>query len=788
MAEAPKNQAAETGNGGQPIGERIRVRVQQLCANEAVQRWAMLVVVSLVVALLAYSRLLSGGYDYHAGDVATEDVKASRDLLVEDRQSTEVRRQAAAEASPPVYDLNEEALAQGIRRLSAAMERARALEHGRGDPGLAHEERTEFERLLGAPVEADTFRGLRRGRFSPEIEQAVITLASRIMVAGVGRVQHDQPIIIRSVVAGQERQVDDATTVPDLKAARGRVREVAEALALKLPAEQRAAAVQLAEGLITTNLTHSKAETEQRRKLARERVRPVFFQVKKGEMIIREGEKIRPEDLLKLKVEHEGVGVAAPEIIVGMALLLAIFLALTYHLAELHGRKRLASNKDLLFLCASLLCVFLTAKASLFVGQAISHAFPFVTERVAVYATPAAAGAMLVALFLGLRQALFFSLTASVSVAMLVEAQLPAFLYFYIASLVGASCIGRVRERPALVRAGLVIGVANVLVVGALSISGGTYFTLQGLLEAAAGFAGGLAAGLLVIGLTPVVEMAFRYVTDMRLLELTNLDQPLLRELMVASPGTYHHSVVVANMVEAAAESVGANALLAKVSAFYHDLGKTKKPQYFIENQESGVNRHEKLTPSMSALILTSHVKDGVEMATNARLERRIVDIIGQHHGTALISYFFQKAKGLKGDGAVSEAEFRYPGPKPQTKEAGLVMLADAVEAAARTLPDPTSDRIQGLVQRIINNIFCDGQLDESELTLRDLHSIAANFNKILCAMYHQRVEYPEVERAKRPRGEAKGEAEDSERAKPGEDQPGEAEEKDRQNIRRLGL
>jgi putative nucleotidyltransferase with HDIG domain len=231
----------------------------------------------------------------------------------------------------------------------------------------------------------------------------------------------------------------------------------------------------------------------------------------------------------------------------------------------------------------------------------------------------------------------------------------------------------------------------------------------------------------------------------MGLLERASMDQPLLRELTVQAPGTYHHSIIVGNMVEAAAEAIGAKPLLARVSAYYHDIGKIQKPLYFIENQMGGENKHEKLAPSMSSLILIAHIKDGVEMARRARLEEPIVDIIQQHHGTRLISFFYQKALDQKGGdpAAVSMEDFRYPGPKPQTKEAGLVMLADAIEAASRTLIDPTPARIQGLVSRIINQTFADGQLDECELTLKDLNQIAAAFNKILNGIFHHRIEYP---------------------------------------------
>jgi putative nucleotidyltransferase with HDIG domain len=265
------------------------------------------------------------------------------------------------------------------------------------------------------------------------------------------------------------------------------------------------------------------------------------------------------------------------------------------------------------------------------------------------------------------------------------------------------------------------------------------------------GFIGGVLAGVISTGIIPLAEMIFDFTTDMKLLELANLDQPLLRELMVQAPGTYHHSVIVSNMVEATAEAVKANPLLAKVSAYYHDIGKMGKPLYFIENQVGDENRHDKLAPSMSNLILISHVKEGVELAQKHKLGREIIDIIQQHHGKSLINYFYNKAKeqavnrGGK-NSRVKQEDFRYPGPRPQTKEAGLVMLADMVEAAARSLTNPSPARIQGTVQKIINKAFADGQLDDCELTLKDLNEIATGFNKTLGGIFHHRVEYPEVD------------------------------------------
>ncbi|MCD4689220.1 MAG: HDIG domain-containing protein, partial [Desulfuromonadaceae bacterium] len=290
----------------------------------------------------------------------------------------------------------------------------------------------------------------------------------------------------------------------------------------------------------------------------------------------------------------------------------------------------------------------------------------------------------------------------------------------------------------------------------------------QLLYKAGFGLAGGFICALLVTGLVPLAESLFKYTTDIKLLELANMNTPALRELMIQAPGTYHHSIIVGNLAEAAAETISANPLMARVAAYYHDIGKVRKPLYFVENIGAQENRHDKLSPSMSALILMSHVKDGVDAARANKLGEDLVDIIRQHHGTALIKFFYDKAKKLSGSGAqqVDECDYRYPGPKPQTREAALIMLADAVEAASRTLTDPTPARIQGMVQKIINNIFIDGQLDECELTLKDLHNIAKSFNRILSGIFHHRIDYPEPVHKEREKDSSKKETTKKEQSK----------------------
>jgi len=262
------------------------------------------------------------------------------------------------------------------------------------------------------------------------------------------------------------------------------------------------------------------------------------------------------------------------------------------------------------------------------------------------------------------------------------------------------------------------------------------------------GFIGGILSSFVAMSFLPILESTFRYTTDIKLLELSSLNHPLMQEMMMKAPGTYHHCMNVGSMADSAAKEIGANPLLAKVMAYYHDIGKMEHAQYFIENQRQGYNPHNHISPHMSKTILVAHVKDGAEMAIKNKLGKPIVDGILQHHGTTLISYFYNRALEEQDEdttGTVEEREFRYPGPKPQFKEAALVMLADSIEATARSLEEPTPGRLNSIVENIIESKFMDGQLDECNLSIRDLAVIKETFKRLLQAMYHQRMDYPHM-------------------------------------------
>jgi hypothetical protein len=309
-------------------------------------------------------------------------------------------------------------------------------------------------------------------------------------------------------------------------------------------------------------------------------------------------------------------------------------------------------------------------------------------------------------------------------------------------SLVGIYSVWRLHDRYDLLRAGAWIGGTSLVLTWVLG-----WMNQETVTEMSVGSAWAILMSVLAVGgfalFLAVLERPFGAVTHLRLLELSSPEHPLLKELMLRAPGTYAHSIMVSHLADAAAKAIGADSLLARVGCYYHDVGKMRRPEFFIENQRVE-NVHDRLTPSLSALIIAAHVKDGVELAEQYRLPRPIRDIIAQHHGTSLISFFYQQAlAGCEMHTPVLEQQFRYSGPKPQSKEAGIVMLADAVEAASRSLSRPTPARIESLVQHIIQEKIADGQLDECSLTFSEVHKIQEAFCRLLVAMLHSRVEYP---------------------------------------------
>lgn len=362
-----------------------------------------------------------------------------------------------------------------------------------------------------------------------------------------------------------------------------------------------------------------------------------------------------------------------------------------------------------------------------------------------MFGIPIAAGAMLITLIFDFHLAISFSFVMSLLAGIWLHS--PQFaVYTFVGSLTAAFAVLRCRRRSTLIRAGLYVCAANLVTAAMILIQNGQFFSSHAVSSLLFSVFGGISVIAIVTSVLPVLEYTFEIRTDISLVELLDHDQELLRMLMLNAPGTYHHSVIVGNLAEAAAEAIGVNPLMARVTAYYHDIGKAKMPEYFVENQAGTVSKHEKLTPHMSSIILISHVKEGLELARQYKLPKPVLDVIQQHHGTSLMTYFYQKALEQAGGTPPNHEEFRYPGPRPQTRIAALVMMADAVEAATRSLTEATPARIEALVEKIINNIFLDGQIDECELTLKDLSKIKNSFIHVLLSIFHRRIQYPDVD------------------------------------------
>jgi len=497
----------------------------------------------------------------------------------------------------------------------------------------------------------------------------------------------------------------------------------------------------LGENYIRANLIYDQEATEKARAEARQQVEPVQKTIKAGEIIVREGERVTAEQISIL----EQLGMQRPKNYpVTMAGLIA-FLVITTLLGLKFLKKYyhdLYKNDRLLFLIALIIAIILLIARFL---MAIKIGDRPEINLLTGYLAPVAAGSMLIAILLDGRLGYFVTMLMALYVGLLSDGnQLYYAIVAFVGGAVGVYRVSKFSQNSDLAKSGLYIASVNIVIIITLSLLDSSASVHVSLMGAAMGAIKGILSAVLMIGALPYLETAFSITSMMKLLELSNPNNPLLKQLLLEAPGTYHHSLMVANLAEATAEYIGANPLLVRVGAYYHDIGKMKRPEYYVENQRGGENPHEKIAPALSALIITSHIREGVEMAKAEHLPMDIIDFITQHHGTSLTKYFYDQARQEDGEGNTNEENYRYEGPRPQTKEVALVMLADSVEAAVRSLPEPKLDKINEMVHNIIREKLNDGQLDECDLTFKDLDVIAEKFCEILEGIYHRRIEYPD--------------------------------------------
>ena len=736
-----------------------------LLENNLFQRWAIGIVLCLILALILAPEIKFSAPKLKQGMIAAHDIKADRDFLVEDQLSTKQKKNDAAENIKPVYDFDSN-IAFSIRNkllksIASVDEYYQRLpkekipENSSLNIRENQKAKKRMEMTLGFSLTSQEFDILKNYRYSNELKQKMSRIISSIyngkFITNVNfnQLEKEKGIIVRTVTTQNENDIKNLNPILNINEIDPVVLKRINLIFKDQEQDVRQVVFSLAKKLIEPNLTFNKDATEKKKISSMDEVKPVFFQVQKNEMIVREGEKIGYLELAKLDACFKSKGdskFSGFAVLMGI-FLTALFLSCIMYLWRTRNWLKIPerSNVDLLVFSIIIVLQILIIKTGIFISSAVNKAFPSISTDSCFFAIPFAFGAMIIAVLINRNVALIISVMVSFLIGFLFDEKIIFPLFAFLGSVAASYHIVNSRRRSAFLKVGVFLGIVNIAAIFCMNLLTGNLFN-DLFSRFIMGFAGGIITGILVAGITPIFESAFGFITDIKLLELANLNQPLFQKMIIEAPGTYHHSIIVASLVEAAAEAIGANSLLAKVSAYYHDIGKLTKPQYFIENQPNFDNRHDKLSPKMSSLIIISHVKDGCELASQVKLGRQIINIIRQHHGNNIVSYFYDKAKKNKDESirSLSESDFRYPGPKPQTKEAGLVMIGDVIEASSRTLSHPTPARIRSLVRERIERIYMDGQLDECELTLRNMNTIAETFTKILTGIFHHRVDYPE--------------------------------------------
>lgn len=715
-------------------------------------------------------------WDANARAISIEKVvlafEMMRERLSQQREKEILNRLPALIKMPQSKPLDEEIRGLALRTIFGGME-----EQGVFDEALravsqadassvadsmrlwADANKDDFTQVLGCAMSDGVYEWLYKQSFSKAVQaqfsSILDTILGRKIVASQRVLNGVKSIMLQwdedgKIITKNYNDVD-LSAITDMDSSLTMMRSMVDSSFREAPQGIFEVFVQF----LKPNVVFDEASTNQeRRKMSAQtpelRVRQTF---QKGQTIVSNGDPITQEHVdiyvQLMQTQADSRGKVAHWL--ALAAIIAILLVLLWRplRGDHWGRQRGA--RDVLYFAFNLVAIAFSLRIFAAIAATIESAWSLPYSLLLLF--PFASGTMLIRLVINRQYAFLFAVASIVLTAIVGDGSVLLLSYAVVMSIAGALLLERPKSRTLILQRGFMIGVLGAVMAIASIILSPNEFTpgqlgIVGVLALSGGF---ISAATVTIGL-PIAESVFGYATTTKLLELSNLDHPALKSLFMEAPGTYQHSMMVGSLNEAAAEAIGANAVLARIGGYYHDIGKIKNAQYFAENQR-GDNPHNRLRPNMSALILKTHVKDGIELAKKHKLPQDIIDFIATHHGTSRIEYFYQRA--LQQEGSVREEDYRYPGPRPQSRETGICMVSDMVEAAVRSLPDKNPDKIKFLVHKLINHKFADGQFDECDLTLRDLNEIANAVLSILNAVYHTRPEYPE-QRREREKAEEK--------------------------------
>lgn len=653
--------------------------------------------------------LVTKKYNLKVGDIPKFDIKAPKEVT--DTLKTKEKQQQKEESVPLQYNKNLEIKKEALEQIDSLFFRANNL----------------LESTLDESHKVQDIRENTQINLSEEEIKVLVSLNETQLKS----LQENLKVIISKVLDMDIREDNEE----DIKKAQDAI--AVKFNSSKLSRNLRDLGIRIGTLMVKPNFFYDEEKTNELKIEAKKSVQPIV--IKKGQIIVKEGEPVTDRDLIILK----DLGLLDSEdnkyIYLNIAALVLLVMFLQWFYIYKYY-KEIYNDYSKLILLNILTCI------SILLGRTISIISPFLI--------PLACIPMLITLLINYKISIASSIINCILLSAVSQFNIEITLLAILNSILGAVVLKRIQQRNDILYASLFIGVMNTILtftVGFLLSNN----VIEVLKRSGYSFIGSIMAAILTIGFLPFFESTFDIVTNIKLLELSNPNHPVQKKLLLEAPGTYHHSVLVANLAEVAAEQVGGNPVLARVAAYYHDIGKIKRPMFFKENQVGRDNPHNKINPNLSTLIITSHVKDGIEIAKEYKLPKVIRDAIEQHHGTSLVKYFYVTAKNnSERPEEIKEEDFKYSGPKPNSKENAILMLADGVEAAVRSISEPTKGKVQEMVNNIIKARLNEGQLDNCDLTLKDLDKIRAAFLKALSGIYHQRIEYPTENKVHELKGE----------------------------------
>ncbi|WP_269412164.1 HD family phosphohydrolase [Lentibacillus daqui] len=689
-------------------------------------KWLTIVIPIIVLGILFFSltvnNVFTPTYDIDRFGIAKETIRSP--ITIENKQETERKTRDTVQSVNDRYETSKEITNEQIGYVNELFDAVKKLDKKKdGKDSQADDELTTREKVQKLS-----------NVLSPEITEHVDELIlTQLLKTSPDERRKGQKVMVDAL----KNVFHEGVRTENVQTAKAEVKQQIKYSSLDNQLQQ--ALMSLSNFAVTENAVFDVENTMAARKDAASSVEPVM--IRAGEIIVREGQTITNEKYQQLKL----VGLLNKERnvypIIGLALLLLLITGtIGYEMYVLDKRKQLNKGKAAAIILISIFVVALMKGVSLFTTQ-INQLY---------YLVPVATGVLLLKQLIHERFAIVLAGLYAILGSIIFNGEIPgslnmeAGIYFFFSQLAAIGLLANTKEkdRLAIVKTGIGLVIVNIITVLLfLFLSFEKYNWIDFFIQSGFGIGSAFLSVVLTIGLLPFFETGLGILTDMKLLSLSSPNQPLIKKILTEAPGTYHHSIMVANLSEAVCEAIGANGLLARVGAYYHDIGKTVRPHYFIENQLAVTNPHDQLDPKESAKIIISHPYDGVAMLREQRLPEEIIDIAKQHHGTTLLKFFYYKEK--KKNDQAEEADFRYPGPKPQSKEAGVVNICDSVEAAVRSLKEPTEDKIEEIVSSIIKDRLLDGQLDECPLTMEDLHIVNETICETLKGIFHSRIQYP---------------------------------------------